>query len=158
MTGKIILVLTLASTDVTLERVLVPVTAHVDGVEDVVGEVHVTVLAVVQELWVLNRQGGRGRAGLAVPDARRARVGAGLAARAGHRAVVPLRVRRPGLGAGGGGALGDARRDGGDHGLGRGLLQQEGLLVRAGHHIGGGGVLVFGRQTGQLSRESRELI
>lgn len=66
MTGKIVLVLALAPTYVTLERILIAVTPHVDRVQDVVGKVHVTVLAVVQQLWVLHWQ-RRGRsAGLAV--------------------------------------------------------------------------------------------
>lgn len=45
--GKVILALALVATDVALERVLVAVASHVDGVKDVVGKVDVTVLAVV---------------------------------------------------------------------------------------------------------------
>lgn len=158
VTGEVVLVFTFASADVALERVLIPVTAHVNGVEDVVGKVHVTVLAVVQELRVLGRQGRSGRARLAVSYARGARVGAGLAAGTCHGTVVPLALGRPRLGAGGGGALRNTCGHGRNHCLGRGLLQQERLLVRAGHDVGGRGVLVFRGQAGQLPCESGELI
>lgn len=158
VTGEIILVFAFAAAYVALERVLVPVAAHVDGVEDVVGEVHVAVLAVVQELRVLGRQGRRGRARLAVSYARGARVGTGFAAGTGHGTVVPLALGRPGLGAGGGGALRNARGHGGNHGLGGGLLHQERLLVRAGHDVRGRGVLAFGGQAGQLPCERGELV
>lgn len=47
VTGKIIAVSAPVSTYVTLERVLITMTAHVDGVEDVVREIYVTVWAVV---------------------------------------------------------------------------------------------------------------
>lgn len=45
--GKVVLALTLVATDVALEWVLIAMAAHVDGVEDIVGEVDVTVLAVM---------------------------------------------------------------------------------------------------------------
>lgn len=158
MTGEVVLVFTFAPTDVALERVLIPMTSHVNGVEDVVGKVHVTVLAVVQELRVLGRQGRGGRARLAISYARGARVGTGLAAWTCHGTVVPLALGRPRLGAGGGGALRNACGHGRNHCLGGGLLHQERLLVRAGHYIGGCGVLVFRGQAGQLPCESGELI
>lgn len=71
MTGKVVLAPALVATDVALEGVLVAVAAHVDGVQDVVREVDVTVLAVVQHLGVLMQRGqARGWcAGLAVGDA-----------------------------------------------------------------------------------------
>lgn len=158
MTGKIILVFTLASTYVTLKRIFIPMASHVDGVKDVVGKVHVTVLAVVQELRVLDRQGRSRGAWLAVSYAGRTRVGTGFAARPRHGAVVPLTVGRPRFGAGGGGAVRDTGRRGGHRGLGGGLLQHERLLVSARHYVRGCGVLVFGWQTGQLSCQSGELI
>lgn len=45
--GKVVLVLALAATDVALKRVLIAMAAHVNGIEDVVREVDVTVLAVM---------------------------------------------------------------------------------------------------------------
>lgn len=150
MTGKIILVLAFASTYVALKRVLIPVTAHVNSVKDIVCEVHVTVLAVVEQLRVLQGQRGRGGARLAVSEARRACVGTGLAAGTCHRAVVPLTVRRPRVGARGRGALRDAGGHGRDHGLGGRLLHQERLLIRAWDHTRGRGVGVLRRQAGQL--------
>lgn len=68
--GKVVLALALVTADVALERVLVAVAAHVNGVQDVVWEINVTVLAVVQDVGVLE---GRGQAigrcaGLAVGD------------------------------------------------------------------------------------------
>lgn len=66
--GKVVLALALVAADVALEWVLVTMAAHVDGVEDVVREVDITVLAVVQHMGVLKwgRQ-ARGRCtGLAV--------------------------------------------------------------------------------------------
>ena len=51
--SKVILAPTSVTTDVALEGVLITVATHVDGVEDVVGEVDVTVLAAVKQLRVL---------------------------------------------------------------------------------------------------------
>lgn len=45
--GKVVLALALVAADVALEWVLVSVAPHVDGVEDVVREVDVTVLAMM---------------------------------------------------------------------------------------------------------------
>lgn len=148
MTGKVVLVCAFAATYVTLEGILIAMASHVNSVKDVVGEVHVTVLAVVQKLRVLDRQGRSWRAGLAVAYARGARVSTRLAAGTCHRTVVPLTVGGPRLGARGGGALRNACCHGGNHRLGRGLLHHEGLLVGAGHYIRGCGVLVFRWQTG----------
>lgn len=66
--GKVIFAFALVATNVALERVLVAMAAHVDGVEDVVGVIDVTVLAVMQHVWVLKWSGlDRGWcAGLAV--------------------------------------------------------------------------------------------
>lgn len=68
--GKVVLALALVTTDVALERVLVAMATHVDGVQDVVWEINVTVLAVVQDMGVLEgcRQAVGGCAGLAVGD------------------------------------------------------------------------------------------
>lgn len=60
MTGKIILCFTFAPTYVTLKRIFIPMTSHVDGVKDIVGKVHVTVLAVVEKLRVLTGRVGAG--------------------------------------------------------------------------------------------------
>lgn len=57
VTGKIIAVSAPVSAYVTLERVLITMAAHVDGVEDVVREINVTVGAVVEHLGVLYRGG-----------------------------------------------------------------------------------------------------
>lgn len=68
MASKVILALALVATYVALEWVFIAMAAHVNGVEDVVGEIDVTVLAVMQDVGVLKR--GRHawsrRAGLAV--------------------------------------------------------------------------------------------
>lgn len=53
VTGKIIAVSAPVSAYVTLERVLITMAAHVDGVKDVVREIYVTVGAVVEHLGVL---------------------------------------------------------------------------------------------------------
>lgn len=45
MTRKVIFVLAHLTTDVTLERVLVAVTSHVNGVQNVIAKVNLTVLA-----------------------------------------------------------------------------------------------------------------
>lgn len=67
MTGKVVLVFTFTPTYVTLKRILIAMTSHVNRVEDVVREVHVTVLAVVEQLRVLDWQGRSRSAWLAVP-------------------------------------------------------------------------------------------
>lgn len=151
MTGKIILVFTFAPTYVTLKRIFIPMTSHVDGVKDIVGKVHVTVLAVVEKLRVLDGQGGSWSARLAVSHAWSTCVGTRFTARPCHRTVVPLTVWRPRLGAGGRGALRKTCWHGRNYCLGRGLLHHEGLLLGAGNYIRGRRVLVFRWQTGQLS-------
>lgn len=55
MASKVVLALALVAADVALERVFVAMAAHVNGVKDVVGEVDVTVLAVMQSVGVLER-------------------------------------------------------------------------------------------------------
>lgn len=45
MTRKVVFVLAHLSTDVALERVLVTVTAHVNGVQDIISKVNLTMLA-----------------------------------------------------------------------------------------------------------------
>lgn len=45
MTCKVIFVLAHLSTDVTLERVFVSVTSHVNGVQDIITKVNLTMLA-----------------------------------------------------------------------------------------------------------------
>lgn len=151
MTGKIILVFTFAPTYVTLKRIFIPMTSHVNSVKDIVGKVHVTVLAVVEKLRVLDWQGGSWCARLAVSHAWSTCVGTWLTARPCHRTVVPLAVWRPRLGAGRRGALRKTCWHGRNHCLGRGLLHHEGLLLGAGNYVRGRGVLVFRWQTGQLS-------
>lgn len=54
--SKVVLALALVAADVALERVFVAMAAHVNGVKDVVGEVDVTVLAVMQSVGVLERR------------------------------------------------------------------------------------------------------
>ena len=53
MASKVILITALTATDVALERILIAVAAHVDGVEDVVCKVGLAVLAAVKQLRVL---------------------------------------------------------------------------------------------------------
>lgn len=165
VTRKVILALALVATDIALEWVLVAVATHVDGVQDVVGEVDVTVLAVMKHVGVVKRGGQSrgGRAGLAVGDARGAGAPAVFTARPAARAAVALR-RRPGLWGyrGRGGSVSHAGGDG--HG-GRGgmwLLDQERLLVHdgIGSRRDGGLSLSVGlrREAGQLACQGGQLI
>lgn len=96
--SKVVLALALVATDVALEWVLVAVAAHVDGVEDVVREIDVTVLAVMQHMGVLKRcRQAWGRcAGLAVGDTRGTGAPAVLTAGSPSRAAVAV-GRSPGL-------------------------------------------------------------
>lgn len=132
VTSKVILALALVATDVALEWVLVAVAAHVDGVEDVVGEVDVTVLAVMENVGVLN--GGRlawgRRAGLAVGYAWSAGTSAVLAARSPRGTAAAVR-RGPGLGGDRGrrSGMSHAGRDGDRSRGGVGLLDQEGFFI-----------------------------
>lgn len=65
-------------------------TSHMNSVKDIVGKVHITVLAVVQKLRVLDRQGRSWSARLAVSYAGSTRVGTWFTARTCHWTVVPL--------------------------------------------------------------------
>lgn len=91
--SKVILALALVAADVALEWVLIAMAAHVNGVKDVVGEVDVTVLAVMQQVVVLERSGQAWgwRAGLAVGDTRRTGVPTVLAAGPPFRAAIAVR-------------------------------------------------------------------
>lgn len=98
VTGKVILALALVTTNVALEWVLVTMATHVDGVEDVVREVDVTVLAVVKHVRVL-KWGGQAwgwRAGLAVGYTGSADVPTVIAAWSTSGAAVTV-CRSPGL-------------------------------------------------------------
>lgn len=53
VTSKVITVPASVSTNVTLKRVLITMATHVDGVEDVVGKIYMTVGAVVKHLGIL---------------------------------------------------------------------------------------------------------
>lgn len=130
--GKVILALALVAADVALEWVLIAMAAHVDGVEDVVGEVDVTVLAVVQHVGVLEwrRQTWGRRTGLAVGDTRGTGAPTVLAAGSPSRAAIAVR-RCPGLWGdwGRGGGMGHAGCDS-PGSCGRvGLLDEKGLLI-----------------------------
>lgn len=133
--GKVILAFALVAADVALEWVLVAVAPHVDGVEDVVGEVDVTVLAVMQHVGVLNGGGlARGRgAGLAVGYARGAGAPAVLAARSARGTAVTV-WRGAGLqrDRGRGSGASHAGRDDNRSGGGVRLLDEEGLFVHYG--------------------------
>lgn len=90
--SKVILALALVAADVALEWVLIAMAAHVNGVKDVVGEVDVTVLAVMQQVVVLER-GGQAwgwRAGLAVGDTRGTGAPTVLAAGPPSRAAIAV--------------------------------------------------------------------
>ena len=67
-------------------------TSHVNSVKDIVGKIHVTVLAVVEKLRVLDWQGGSWSARLAVSHAQTTRVGTWFTAWTSHWAVVPVTV------------------------------------------------------------------
>ena len=161
---KVVLVDAAVATDVALEGVLVAVAAHVYGVEDVVGEGYVTVLAVVLRAELLGRGGqARGRgAGLAVADAGGAGAAAALAAWPRHGTTLARRERgEPGVrgrGRRGVRRVGQGRRRGRVGGVG--LLYEEGLLVhrRPGPGRPGGlgclGVDVR-RKAGQLTGQRR---
>lgn len=159
---KVVLALALVAADVALERVFVAVAAHVDGVEDVVREVDVTVLAVVQSVRLLQwrRQARRRRAGPTVGDARGAGVPTVLTARPGAGAATAVRRRaRFGRDGRGGGGVGYA----GHRGRGRvWLLDSKGLLVLHGlrprRHWGLRVGLGVGRETGQLACQGRQLV
>lgn len=100
MASKVILIFTLAPAYVALKGIFKSMTPHVNSIKDIVREVHVTVLAVMQKLRVLNRQGGSWSTWLAVAYAGSAGVGTAITARPCHRAVVPLIVCGPGVWAG----------------------------------------------------------
>lgn len=153
MASKVILVFTLAPTYVALKRILKPMTSHVNGVKDIVRKIHVTVLAVMQKLGVLNRKGGSWSAWLAVTYAGSTGVGAAVAARPRHRAVVPLVVCRPRIRAGWRWTLSNACWHRGNYSGRSRLLHHERLFVLAGNNIRRASslILVFGWQAGQLS-------
>lgn len=130
--GKVILALALVSADVALEWVLVAMAAHVDGVQDVVGKVDVTVLAVMQHVGVLEwgRQAWDWCTGLAVGDTRGTGAPTVLAAGSPSRAAVAV-WRSSGFWGdwGRGGGMGHAGCDS-HRSCGRvGLLDEERLLV-----------------------------
>lgn len=89
---KVILALALVTADVALEWVFVAVTAHVNGVKDVVREVDVTVLAVMQHVGVLQqgRQAWYWCAGLAVRDTRGTGASTVLTAGSPSRAAIAV--------------------------------------------------------------------
>lgn len=90
--GKVVLALALVAADVALEWVLVAVAPHVDGVEDVVREVDVTVLAMMQHMGVLewDRQTWGWCTGLAVGDTRGTGAPTVLAAGSLPRAAIAV--------------------------------------------------------------------
>lgn len=92
VTSKVILVFALAATYVALERVFKTVATHVDCVQYIVCKVHVTVLAVMKKLRVLNRESRSRCARLTVADAGGAGSPATIATRPGHGATVPVIV------------------------------------------------------------------
>lgn len=96
--GKVVLALAFVATDVALEWVLIAVTAHVDGVQDVVREIDVTVLAMMQHVGILKwgRKAWSRCTGLAVGDTRGAGAPTVLAAGSPSRAAVTV-GRSPGL-------------------------------------------------------------
>lgn len=144
MTGKIILVFTFAPTYVTLKRIFIPMTSHVDGVKDIVGKVHVTVLAVVEAA-------GPGRAGWELecsagcfPRLEYLCGHSGSLAWPCHRTVVPLdRVSGPRLGAGGRGVPAEDLLTRQKLPPGQRLLHHEGLLLAQGTTSGDAGSLAF---------------
>lgn len=105
VTGKVIAVSASVSAYVTLKRVLVTMATHVDGVEDVVGEIYVTVGAMVEHLGVLY---WCGRPWLAVGTAG----SAGSLAAGSHPWATATVRRRSGLGGDGRRSLSRADRDG----------------------------------------------
>lgn len=141
VTSKVVLVFALAATYVALERVFEAVTTHVDCVEYIVCKVHVTVLAVMEKLWVLDWE-GRGRcARLAVAYARGAGSPATFAARPGDGATVSVIVAGASFGAGRRGAPRNAGGDGRSAGWCWRLLDHERFLVGARARVWGGGVM-----------------
>lgn len=161
--GKVILALALVPTNVALEGVLIPMTPHVDGVEDVVREVDVTVLAVMKHVGVLQwgRQAWGRCAGLAVGDTRGTSVHAMLTAGSLSRTAVTVR-RSPWL-------WGDGGRRGSHIGCnshrccGRvWLLDEEGFFIN--YRLSTGGhrrlsqSLSVRREAGQLASQSRQLV
>lgn len=96
--GKVILALALVATDVALERILIAMAAHVDGVKDVVRKIDVTVLAVMQHVGVLKggRQAWGWCTGLAVGDTGCTDSPTVLTTGSPSRAAIAVR-RSPGL-------------------------------------------------------------
>lgn len=92
VTSKVVLVFALAATYVALERVFKPVATHVYRVKYIVCKVHVTVLAVMKKLRILNRKSRSGCTGLTVADAGGAGSPATVATWPGHGATVPVIV------------------------------------------------------------------
>lgn len=88
MAGKIIFVCALVTADVALEWMFVAVAAHVNGVENIVRKVNITMLAFMQDLLVRYGQGGGGCARLAVVDTCSQTIHAVLKAKAGSRATI----------------------------------------------------------------------
>lgn len=100
MASKVILIFTLTPTYVALKRIFKSMTSHVNRIKDIVRKVHVTVLAVMQELRVLNWKGWCWSTWLTVTYAGSTGVGAAITAGTCHGAVVPLIVCRPRIWAG----------------------------------------------------------
>lgn len=163
--GKVILALALVAADVALEWVLVPMATHVDGVEDVVGEVDITVLAVMQHMGVLEwgRQTGGRCTRLTIRNARGTGAPTMLAAGSPYWAAVTV-GRSPwlwgdrGRGRGVGHAGCDSHRSGGRVGL----LDEEGFLIHNRFCSWRHGRLSLGLrlrgQTGQLACQGGKLV
>lgn len=88
MARKVISVYAQMTTDVALEWMFIAMAAHVNGVEDVIQKLNVTVLAFMQELLVRCSRGRCRCARLAVADTRSECVA--LQAEAGNRAARPV--------------------------------------------------------------------
>ena len=100
MASKVILIFTLTPTYVALKRIFKSMTSHVNSIKDIVRKVHVTVLAVMQKLRVLNREGWSWSTRLTVTYAWSTGVGTAITAGTCHGTIVPLIVCRPRIWAG----------------------------------------------------------
>lgn len=163
---KVVLALAFVAADVALEWVLIAMATHVDGVEDVVWKVDVTVLAVMQHVGVLERcgQAWGWRTGLTVRDTRGTGAATVLTAGSPSRAAIAV-GRSPGLWSDwgrGGGSMGHAGCD--SHwSCGRvGLLDKEGLLIddrlSSRRHGKLGLSLGLRREAGQLACQGGQLV
>ena len=164
--GKVVLVPAHGAADVALEGVLVAMATHVYGVQDVIRELDVTVLALVRGRRILGRAGGGGRRRHAGLTEERALAAAAAVVEPAPRPLLPppaARAVAPAAGRVGVLLLGAAGRlravDGHGQRRARRLLDEDGLhVVLAGQPVQGAGALGPLGQGGQLAGQRGQLV